>query len=63
MALKETIHLKMADFCKDTCPACVTARKKQQGMAYKFVAAVDERCPACKSYKDVYGKLAHEPIE
>jgi hypothetical protein len=53
----------MADFCKDTCPACVTARKKQQGMAYKFVAAVDERCPACKSYKDVYGKLAHEPIE
>lgn len=63
MDLRNTVKEKMADFCKDTCPACVAARKNQKGLAYKFVVSVEEKCPACKAYKDVHGKLAHEPIE
>jgi hypothetical protein len=61
--MKETIQHSMADFCKNTCPACVNARKKQAGLSYKFVTTVEGTCPLCRAYKDVYGKLAHEPLD
>ena len=57
------IKQKMADFCKDTCPACVAARRNQEGIAYKIVLKVEDRCPACKAYYETYDKLAHEPID
>ncbi len=63
MDLKDKIKTTMADFCKETCPACVNVRKKQEGLLYQFVVKVDEKCPACKAYYDVYGKRAHEPVE
>ena len=60
--IQGTVKNKMADFCKDLCPACKSARKNQEGTAYKIVIKVEDMCPACKAYKDVYGKAAHEPL-
>jgi hypothetical protein len=54
---------KMADACKNLCPACVSARKNQGGLAYKLVVKVEDKCPACRAYTDVYGKLPHEPLD
>jgi len=45
------------------CPICSHARKKQKGIAYRFVKHVEGGiCPSCKSYEKVYGLKAHEPI-
>ncbi len=58
MSMKESA----ANFCKNVCPICTTARKKQKGAAYWFVKNVDRKvCPFCKSYESVYGRLPHEP--
>ena len=58
MSIKESA----ANFCKNACPVCTTARKKQKGVAYWFVKNVDRKvCPSCKSYESVYGRLAYEP--
>ena len=53
---------KMAKFCRSACPVCKHARKKQSGLAYKFVKnAEDGLCPFCKAYEHVHGKKSHEP--
>ena len=58
MSMKESA----ANFCKNVCPVCTTAREKQKGAAYWFVKNVDRKvCPFCKSYESVYGRLAYEP--
>ena len=53
----------MADFCKDSCPACTRAREKGEGILYNFVKLEEALCPACRSYKKVYGVPAHEKIQ
>lgn len=58
MSIKESA----ANFCKNACSVCTTAREKQKGAAYWFVKNVDRKvCPFCKSYESVYGRLAYEP--
>ena len=54
------ITTSMASFCKNTCPVCTRAREKGQGILYKFVKLEEELCPACRSYKKVYGVPAHK---
>jgi len=51
----------MAQVCV-LCPACRQARKKQRGVAFKMVQAVEVHlCPFCKAYERVHGRKAHEP--
>ncbi len=52
--------LKMAKFCKDTCPGCKMARAKGKGFVYTFVKLESRLCPMCRAYKKVYGKPAYE---
>jgi len=52
----------LADFCKNTCPVCTRAREKGKGALYQFVKLEEAVCPACRSYKKVYGVPAHEKI-
>jgi hypothetical protein len=54
------ITKKLAHFCKHTCPVCTRAREKGKGVLYTVVRLEEELCPACRSYKKVYGKKAHE---
>lgn len=50
----------MAKFCKDTCPLCTRARERGQGVLYNIVKLEEPLCPACRSYKKVYGVPAHQ---
>jgi len=52
--------VKMAEFCKKSCPVCTRAREKGEGFLYQFVKLEEGICPACRSYKKVYGKPSHE---
>ena len=52
----------MAGFCKNTIPVCTRAREKGEGLLYNFVKLEEELCSACRSYKKVYGVLAHKKI-
>jgi hypothetical protein len=53
---------KLAKFCV-TCPVCKHARKKQKGLAFKFVQKIEGKlCPFCKAYERVYGRKAHQPL-
>ena len=54
------ITRSMAGFCKDTCPVCTHAREKGKGALYQFVKLEEQVCPACRSYKKVYGVPAHK---
>jgi hypothetical protein len=51
---------KKADFCKNSCPLCVRARKKGKGMLYALVKLESKVCPYCRAYKKVYGIPAYE---
>jgi uncharacterized protein CbrC (UPF0167 family) len=52
---------QMAQRCVD-CTVCKYARKKQRGVVYWFVKALEGgMCPWCKAYEKVYGRKAHEP--
>lgn len=52
---------KLAQQCLE-CAMCESARAKQRGLAYWFVRLVEGGlCPACKAYRKVYGRKAHEP--
>ena len=45
------------------CKLCISAREKPKGIAYWFVRILEGGiCPACKAYKRVYGRPAHEPL-
>jgi hypothetical protein len=45
------------------CPICKRARKKQRGIAYRFVKTVESgRCPKCAAYERVYGRKAYERL-
>ena len=55
--------VKMAEFCKDTCPVCVKGRENGKGLLYQFVKLEEHMCPMCIAYKKVYGKPAHEKVE
>ncbi len=45
------------------CPVCNYARKKQKGIVFWFVKAVESRiCPYGKAYEKVYGRRSHEPL-
>ncbi len=55
-----TITRSMANFCKNTCPVCTRAREKGEGVLYNVVRVEEHFCPACRSYKKVYGMPAHE---
>ncbi len=51
----------MAQVCV-LCPVCRQARKKQRGVAFKMVQAVEVHlCPFCRAYERVHGRKAHEP--
>ncbi|MDY6905023.1 MAG: hypothetical protein SWH61_10080 [Thermodesulfobacteriota bacterium] len=52
----------LAHFCKDTCPVCTRARKKGKGVLYQMVRIEEHMCPACRSYKKVYGVPAHKKL-
>lgn len=54
---------KLSSFCKDTCPVCTRAREKGEGLLYNFVKAEEKLCPACRSYKKVYGVPAHKKLK
>ncbi|ACM18943.1 hypothetical protein Geob_0576 [Geotalea daltonii FRC-32] len=50
----------MARLC-ETCPACRSAQRKQQGMAFWLVTRVEEKiCPFCRAFEKVHGRKAHE---
>lgn len=50
----------MAEFCKKSCPICTRGREKGKGILYQMVRLEEDLCPACRSYRKVYGKYAHE---
>ncbi len=52
--------INMGEFCRKTCPVCTRAREKGKGFLYQVVKIEEHICPACRSYKKVYGKPAHE---
>jgi hypothetical protein len=52
----------LAKICKDNCPICIKAREKGKGLSYNFVKIEKHFCPACRCYKKVYGKPAHEKL-
>lgn len=52
--------IALAKFCKGTCPICTRARENGEGVLYQIVKIEEHICPACRSYKKVYGKPAHE---
>lgn len=56
------ITQSMAKFCKETCPICSRARENGQGFLYQLTKIEEHVCPACRSYKKVYGVPAHEKI-
>ena len=56
------ITKSLAGFCKNTCPVCTRARENGKGLLYNFVKLEEELCPACRSYKKVYGVPAHKKI-
>ena len=58
-----TATKKMADFCRNSCPICTRGREKGEGFLHTFVKLEEGICPACRSYKKVYGRPAHEKIE
>jgi hypothetical protein len=50
----------MARLC-EACPACRSAQRKQQGIAFWLVTRVEEKiCPFCRAYEKVHGQKAHE---
>lgn len=52
----------MARVC-EACPVCRTARRTQQGLAYRFVREVEGGiCPFCRAYEKVHGRQAHEAV-
>jgi hypothetical protein len=53
----------MAKIC-ESCPVCRHARRKQQGVAFRFVKTIENQiCPFCQAYEKVHGRKAHEPVE
>jgi len=53
----------MARVC-EFCPVCRTARRTQEGLAYRFVKGVEGQiCPFCRAYERVHGCKAHETPE
>ncbi len=57
------ITKSMAHFCKDTCHICTKGREKGEGILFNMIKLEENFCPACRSYKKVYGKLAHEKLK
>jgi len=56
------LDLALAGVCLN-CPVCRRARKKQAGPAFWLVSRLENRCcPACRAYKRVYGRKAHESL-
>ena len=52
----------LASVCRG-CLVCRRARKKQRGLAFWLVRAIESHlCPFCKAYERVYGRKAHEPV-
>jgi len=50
-----------AEKCR-SCVVCKHAKKKQRGLAFWFVKAVEAKyCPNCIAFEKVYGRKAHEP--
>jgi rubrerythrin len=45
----------LAFICK-VCPACNVARRWPNSSFAKRLAQAEKNCPACKAYKQVYGK-------
>jgi hypothetical protein len=53
----------MAKIC-ESCPVCRHARRKQQGVAFRFVKTIENKiCPFCQAYEKVHGRKAHEPVK
>ena len=51
---------RMARVC-EMCPVCRRARKKQRGLAFRFVKHMEEGvCPFCQAYERVHGRKPHE---
>lgn len=50
-------------FCKDTCPVCTRARKEGKGLLHTLVKIEEHVCPACRSYKKMYGVPAHKKLK
>lgn len=62
MEKQNRLTLKLGKLCKDSCPLCTRAREKGAGLLYSIVKAEEKICPACRSYKKVYGVPAHKKI-
>ena len=53
---------ELAQKCVE-CKLCMSAREKPRSIAYWFVRLLERGiCPACKAYKRVYGRPAHEAV-
>lgn len=53
---------KLGSFCKDSCPICTKAREQGKGLLQTIVKFEEKICPACRSYKKVYGVPAHKKV-
>jgi hypothetical protein len=48
----------------ECCPICHHARRKQQGVAFRFVKTIENSiCPFCQAYENVHGRKAHESVK
>jgi len=63
MAEHGALTKKLGNFCKDSCPVCTKAREKGEGFLHTLVKIEEKICPACRSYKKVYGVPAHQKIK
>ena len=53
----------MEKVCK-SCPICRHARRKQYGVAFRFVKTIENSiCPFWQAYEKVHGRKAHEPVK
>lgn len=58
---RTSIFTRMLASVCTRCPVCRTARRRQDGLLFSFVKAVESRfCPFCAAYGRLYGKKAHE---
>lgn len=54
--------LKMAKFCRESCPVCTRGREKGKGFLYTMIKLEENICPFGRAYKKVYGIPPHEKL-
>jgi rubrerythrin len=51
----------LAFLCR-VCPACNVARRFPDSNFAKGLAKAEQNCPACRAYKEIYGKSAQGQV-